>query len=52
MGLGLLASEISLSNFYPHGCGVSLFHIRASPTSLDGGGFNSVVVNTPIQLNF
>ena len=35
-GLGLLAPEISLRNFYPRECGVSLFLVLALPTSLDG----------------
>ena len=43
--LGLLAPEISLPNFYPCGCGISLFHVWAAPTSLGGCGFfNSIVV--------
>ena len=35
-----------------HGCGSSLFHICAPPTSLDGcGSFNSVVVRLPLKLS-
>ena len=37
--------EISFPNFYPRGCGASLFCVRALPTSLDACGFfNSIVV--------
>ena len=50
LGLGLLAPQISLPNFYPRGCGTSLFRICAPPMSLDGCGFfNSVVVRLPFS---
>ena len=51
--LGFLALEISTPKFLstPRGCGISPFHISASPSSLDGGGFsNSVVVRLPFTL--
>ena len=48
IGLGLLAPEVSLPNFYPHGCVVSLFRVHASPGGLDGYGFfNPLVVRLP-----
>ena len=50
VGLGLLALEISLPNFYPHGCGASPFCVCTFPTSLDRCGFfNSVVVRLPFN---
>ena len=49
--LGLLTSEISLLNFYPHGCGTSPFSVHTPPTSLDGYDFfNFVVVRLPFNL--
>ena len=49
--LGLLAPKISLSNFYPHRCGASPFHVYTPPTSLGGCGFfNSIVVRLPFNL--
>ena len=53
VGLGLLAPEISLQNFYPHGCGISPLFICYPHTTLDGCGFfNSVVVRLPFNLIF
>ena len=50
VGLGLLDPEISLQNFYPHGCGASPFHICTPPTSLHGCGcFNPIVVRLPFN---
>ena len=50
VGLRLFDPEISLLNFYPHGCGVSPFCACAPPTSLDGCGLFNVVVRLPINL--
>ena len=47
LGLGLLAPEIYLPNFYPPhvGVGPALLHL-CPPTSLDGYGFfNSVILS-------
>ena len=53
VGLGLLAPEISLPDFYPHGCGASSFCVHTPPTGLDGCGyFNSIVVRLPFSLTF
>ena len=50
VGLGLLAPEISLTNFYPHGCGASSFYLCDPPTSLGGCGFfNSIVIQLPFN---
>ena len=50
VGLGLLAPDISLPNFYPRGCGASPFHVCTPPTCLDGCGFyNSIVVRLPFN---
>ena len=43
VGLGLLAPEISLPNFYPRGCQTTPFWVCAPPTSLDGCGFLNFV---------
>ena len=51
MGLGLLAPELSVLNFYPVGRRASLFCFCTLPTSLDGYGFfNSIVVKLPFNL--
>ena len=52
MGLGVLAPDISLLNFYPPHMGVDQpGRICAPPTSLDGCGFfNSVIVRLPFNL--
>ena len=52
MGLGLLAPEIALLNFYPPHVGVGPAHSASVLllTSLDGCGFfNSVVVRLPFN---
>ena len=50
VGLGLLAPEISLPNFYPCGCQASPYCACVPPTSLDGcGSFNSIVVRLPFN---
>ena len=52
MGLGLLILKISLLNFYPYVCGISLFHICSPPTTLDGCGFfNSILVRLLSDFN-
>ena len=52
VGLGLLAPEISLPNFYPQGFGASLFWVHTSPTCLDGCGCQFHSCQASIQLDF